>query len=206
MWVKVVAMMNGEKALPSIPRLRATSWPPTQFDTTYQAFLDAHVAYWGSDECVVLPKFAVNAMRSVANWRRGENATEVIMPTGTPVASFMDRSGRPSDRWDGGEGLGITGNETTHAGVLAGYDLDSQRRVSGLKLWEIYPGATRVRKRIYPIDDHKFGTGNARAYFSINDLDGEPLGKRDNPYYAFWVHARSLEDGLDYRAPTRATG
>ncbi|MEO1749962.1 MAG: hypothetical protein AAFR27_15350, partial [Pseudomonadota bacterium] len=122
------------------------------------------------------------------------------------VASFMDRSGQPSDRWDGGEGLGITGNETTHAGVLAGYDLDGQGNVVGLKLWEIYPGATRVRKRIYSIDDTKFGTGNARSYFSINDLDGEPLGKRDNPYYEFWLRARAIDHRLNCRAPTRATG
>lgn len=186
-------MNTDESNLPKAPRLAQEPWPPRDFDPTYQAFLDAHVAFWGSDECVVLPKFAANAMRTVANWRRGENAVEVLMPAGTPVASFMDRKGHPSDRWDGGEGLGITGNYTTHAGVLAGYQLDENRAVSGIKLWEIYPGATRVRKRLYAVDDSKFGTSNARAYYSINDLDGAPLGRQENPYYAYWVAARAFQ-------------
>ncbi|MFC6758543.1 hypothetical protein ACFQFQ_01925 [Sulfitobacter porphyrae] len=165
-------------------------WPETQFNQAYQDFLDAHVAYWGSEECVVLPKFAGNALRTVANWRRGCRAVDVIMPMGTPVASFMDRRGRPSDRWDGGEGLGITGNHTTHSGVLAGYLLDAYGSVIGLKLWEIYPGASRVRRRIYPVDDSRFGTANARAYHAVFDIDQAPLGGPDNPYYRLWLTKR----------------
>ncbi len=186
-------MSIARRILPNAPRLPEKPWPPTEFNPEYQTFLDAHVAYWGSDECVVLPKFAANALRTVANWRCGANAVEVLMPAGTPVASFLDRRGHPSDRWDGGEGLGITGNHTTHAGVLAGYLLDACGAVRGIKLWEIYPGATRVRRRIYPVDDSLFGTSNARAYHAIHDLDGAPLGRRDNPYYAHWLHTRAAQ-------------
>lgn len=194
-------MSIDRRFLPSAPRLSDDPWPPTQFDHSYQAFLDAHVAYWGSDECVVLPKFAANALRTVANWRRGENAVEVLMPSGTPVASFLDRKGHPSDQWDGGEGLGITGNETTHAGVLAGYLLDALGAVIGIKLWEIYPGAKRVRRRIYLVDDSKIGTANARAYHAIHDLDRAPLGRGDNPYFAQWVQTRAIQhDRLLQRA------
>lgn len=186
--------MRPEKAfLPRPPILPKTRWPETQFDPGYLAFLDAHVAYWGSEECVVLPKFAVNALRTVANWRRGANAIDVIMPAGTPIASFMDRKGRPSDRWDGGQGLGLTGNFTTHSGVLAGYLLDAYGAVLGLKIWEIYPGAGRVRRRIYLVDDSQFGTANARAYHAIHDLDLAPLGRAENPYYAQWINTQRAE-------------
>lgn len=178
-----------------LPPPPSSRWPETQFDPAYQDFLDAHVAYWGSEECVVLPKFAGNALRTVANWRRGCRAVDVIMPMGTPVASFMDRRGRPSDRWDGGEGLGITGNHTTHSGVLAGYLLDAYGSVIGLKLWEIYPGAGRVRRRIYPVDDSRFGTANARAYHAIFDVDQVPLGGPDNPYYRRWLANRQPRPG-----------
>ncbi|MGC1497523.1 MAG: hypothetical protein WA790_17100 [Sulfitobacter sp.] len=186
-------MQTDPAFLPRPPRLPTKRWPETRFNRAYRAFLDAHVNHWGSEECVVLPKFAVNALRSVANWRRGENVVDVIMPAGTPVATFMDRKGCPNDRWDGGDGLGIAGNFTTHAGVLAGYCLDRRGNVSGIKLYEIYPGAGRVRKRIYPVDDTQFGTSNARAYHAIFDLDLAPLGRKDNPYFQYWCEAQSAE-------------
>lgn len=188
--------------LPSPPP-SSGRWPETQFDPTYQRFLDAHVIYWGSEECVVLPKFAANALRTVANWRRGCRAVDVIMPMGTPVATFMDRRGKASDRWDGGEGLGITGNHTTHSGVLAGYLLDAYGSVIGLKLWEIYPGAGHVRRRIYPVDDSRFGTGNARAYHAIFDLDHTPLGDAANPYHPYWLANRQRHHGTTRCAVTR---
>ena len=177
--------------LPRPPVMSRARWPETEFDPAYQSFLDAHANYWGSEECVVLAKFAVNAMRTVAHWRRGPCAVDVIMPAGTPLATFMDRNGHPSDQWDGGQGLGISGNFTTHSGVLAGYVLDSAETVVGLKLWEIYPGAGRVRRQIYPVDDTLFGTANARAYHAILDRDHAPLGGADNPYFALWSEAGS---------------
>ncbi|MGJ8616283.1 MAG: hypothetical protein ACSHWS_05540 [Sulfitobacter sp.] len=182
--------MRTERAfLPRAPLLSKERWPETQFDLAYQAFLDAHVDYWGSEECVVLPKFACNALRTVANWRRGANAIETILPAGTPIATFMDRDGNPSDRWDGGQGLGCTGNNTTHSGVLAGYLVDAYGGVLGLKLWEIYPGAGRVRRRIYLTDDTLFGATNARAYHAILDIDRAPLGRAENPYFSHWIKA-----------------
>lgn len=165
--------------------------PLGHIETTYcdalQAWLEAHFTYWACDECVVLPKVAVNAMRTVANWRRGPNAVDTLLPAGTPVATFMGRKGQPSTHWDGAEGLGITGNQTTHSGVVAGYALDATGQITGLKLWEIYPGCQHVRRRIYPVDDTLFGTANARNYFGIMEPDGRPLGGRDNPCFKAWA-------------------
>lgn len=173
--------------LPARPKLRQKSRPETRFNAKFEAFLNAHIAYWNTYECVVLPKVAVNAMRTVANWRKGENAVETILPPGTPLATFMDRDGNPSDFWDGGAGLGITGNYTTHSGVLAGYVLDRGGKVNSLKIWEIYPGCGRVRRRIYPVDDSLFGTSNARSYHAIYDFDHVPLGGKDNPFFEQWL-------------------
>lgn len=181
--------MKTAAPLPVRPPLARPGPPATQFDPALEVWLNALVAYWACEECVVLPKVAVDAMRTVANWRRGVNAVDEILPQGTPVASFMKRDGTPSRYWDGREGLGIAGNNTTHSGVLAGYDLDARGAVIGLKLWEIYPGCGRVRRRIYPVDDSLFGTANARAYHAILDRDDTPLGGRDNPYLALWTLA-----------------
>ncbi|WP_136443539.1 hypothetical protein [Pacificoceanicola onchidii] len=153
----------------------------SRFDAALEDWLNAHYRYWNCDECVVLPKVAVNAMRTVGGWRRGVRAADHLVPPGTPVATFLDRKGRASDRWDGGEGLGISGNGTTHSGVLAGYLLDACGGVIGLKLWELYPGCGRVRRRIYPFDDTLFGTANGRNYCVILETDGRLLGGRDNP-------------------------
>ncbi|WP_425098358.1 hypothetical protein [Tropicibacter sp. S64] len=186
------------------PAVAAGAGPSTGYDPALEDWLNAHHRFWRCDECVVLPKVAVNAMRTVGNWRRGARACDRVLPPGTPVATFLGRRGQPSDRWDGGEGLGITGNFTTHSGVLAGYLLDACGGVIGLKLWEIYPGCGRVRRRIYPFDDSLFGTANGRNYHVIHDLDGRPLGGRDNPAWGMesaWTSVRS-GDVAARRAPT----
>lgn len=164
----------------------------TRFDPDLQARLNTQVLYWGSEECVVVAKVAVDALRTVGNWRRGHSAVEVILPPGTPLASFLDRQGRPHPVYDGGEGLGIAGNQTTHAGVLAGYLTDPYGGILGIKIYEVYPGSRGVRRRIYPLDDGRFGTGNARNYHAILDRDLTPLGGAANPYMAVW---RRLTDG-----------
>lgn len=182
---------------PPRPEMPPLDPPSTEYDPILQDWFDLHVTYWRSEECVVLPKVAVNAMRSVAHWRRGVNAVDTILPPGTPVATFMGRRGQPSDLWDGGEGLGITGNNTTHAGVLAGYVLDGNGTVAALKLWELYPGCgMRTRRRIYPVDDTAFGTANARNYHAILEPSLLPLGGRDNPYFRLWLRSRDVEQKL----------
>ncbi|KNG94690.1 hypothetical protein [Pseudaestuariivita atlantica] len=163
-----------------------------RFDTGLEEWLTAHVRYWRCEECVVLPKVAVNAMRSVANWRRGPRVVDAVIPPGTPIGTFMHRDGRPADRWDGGEGLGAPGNDTTHSAVLAGYLMDAYGGVLGLKVWELYPGCgMRARRRIYPLDDSRFGSRNARNYHVICEPDGRPLGGRDNPVHAMWPAGRN---------------
>ncbi|WGW02631.1 hypothetical protein [Tropicibacter oceani] len=179
-------MADGDLLLTRRPPLAQSGPPVSRFDPALEAWLNAMFHYWGCDECVVLPKVAVNAMRTVGNWRRGASVIRTVLPPGTPVATFLTRQGAPSDRWDGGQGLGITGNFTTHSGVLAGYLLDAHGALIGIKIWELYPGCGRVRRRIYPLDDTRFGTANARNYHAIHDLDGAPLGGPDNPSFALW--------------------
>lgn len=160
--------------------------PNTRFDPALQAWLNEQVLFWGSEECVVIAKVAVDALRTVGNWRRGHAAVDVILPPGTPLASFLDREGRPHPVYDGGVGLGKTGNQTTHAAVLAGYLVDAYGGILGIKVFEVYPGSNGVKRRIYPLDDSRFGTGNARNYNAILDHDLTPLGGTANPYWPIW--------------------
>lgn len=169
------------------PPMAATDVLFTGYDSALEAWLNAHYRFWGCDECVVLPKVAVNAMRTVGGWRRGVRACDRLLPPGTPLTTFLGRKGQPSDRWDGGEGLGITGNFTTHAGVLAGYLVDACGGVSGIKLWELFPGCGRVRRRIYPFDDAAFGTRNGRNYCVICEPDGSILGGSENPAWPLFA-------------------
>ncbi len=76
-----------------------------------------------SQECVALAMSAAGISGTVRDWRKGDSATGNRLPIGTPVATFLDRNGKPSDLYDGG-GIGKRGNNTTHAGVVAGYTPD----------------------------------------------------------------------------------
>ena len=166
---------------------------PTEFDPTLEAWLDAQITYWGSEECVVIAKVAVDALRTVANWRRGPGVLDHALPTGTPLATFLDREGRPSPLYDAGIGLGKTGNRTTHAAVLAGYDLARGGTIRAIKVYEVYPGSGGVRRKLYPVDDSAFGTGNARNYHAILDHDLTPLGGAANPFFPIWQKTHPLQ-------------
>ena len=110
-------------------------------------------------DCVPLVQ-AVTGAPSTDQWVRGANALAARPPIGTAVATFMNRDGSPSDRYDGGVGHGIRGNNTTHAGIIAGYTADG-----GMVLWEQYVGSGGPKQRTY----YPSGTGeqNASNYFTI---------------------------------------
>ena len=190
-------------SFPRRPPMPQGNQVQARYDDAYEAWLNAHIAFWKSEECVVLPKVAVGAMRTVGRWRRGARAVDTRLPVGTPVATFLDRDGRPAERWDGGKGLGIAGNQTTHSGVLAGYLLDACGGVLGLKLWEMYPNCgLRARRRIYLLDDDRFGSGNARNYHVICEPDGRPLGGRDNPWFEAWAAQHSKRARAPWPKPS----
>ena len=127
----------------------------------------------GSSECVALAKAAVGSRAGVSEWRRGDNVTSAPLAAGTPIATFMDRRGRPSDRYDGGQGVGARGNNTTHAAVFLGYAPD------GIRVAEQYAGSGGMHVHTYKYDDPRGGEKDARNYFSINDPTGNPLGPRN---------------------------
>ena len=148
-----------------------------------EAWLRRKVWRMRNRECVALAKLVVGDTQTVREWRRGPVATELRLPTGTPVATFLDRDGGQSDLYDAGVGVGISGNFTTHAGVVMDYVPDGNGTIEGLRLFEIYPGSRGLRKRIYPNDPDLFGTRSACNYCAILGPDGLPLGGPANPLW-----------------------
>lgn len=134
---------------------------------------------FGRGQCVDLVRRVANIPQGVREWRRGIRATDVRLPVGTPVATFLNRNGTPSDRYDGGVGVGAPGNNTTHAAIVAGYD-----ERGNLKLLEQWVGSGGPRLAIYRQGDPRGGEKDARNYFSINGVNGRPLGYR-NPLAKF---------------------
>lgn len=133
-----------------------------------------------SRQCVALAKAAVGSNESVRSWRRGVNLFSQPIPRGTPIATFMDRRGRPSTRYDAG-GVGAPGNNTTHAAVFDSYVRDADGNVVGMKVWEQYAGRGGApHMKTYHIGDPRGGEKDARNYFTINGPTGGPLG-RHNP-------------------------
>ncbi len=130
-----------------------------------------------NQQCVALAKAYVGATGSVTDWRRGSNALDGTLRPGTPIATFMDRSGNPSTLYDAG-GTGAPGNHTTHAAVFMDYVRDGSGKITGIKVMEQYVGSGGAKEKVYPVGG--FGTSNAANYYSINDTRGAPLGP-NNP-------------------------
>lgn len=133
-----------------------------------------------SAQCVALAKAMVGSSASVRTWRRGENALSGNLQPGTPVATFMDRGGRPSDRYDAG-GTGAPGNHTTHAAVFESYARDRGGKIAGMNVWEQYAGSGGPHRKFYPAEGG-FGTRSASNYHAILDQNRRPLG-RGNPMH-----------------------
>ena len=131
-----------------------------------------------NEQCVELARKGAGIPEGVRSWRKGDSATAARLPIGTPVATFLNRDGSPSNLYDGGEGVGAPGNNTTHAGIVAGYDAEGN-----LKLWEQYAGSGGPHIQVYKPGDSRGGEKDANNYFSINGDDGKPLGSA-NPLAA----------------------
>lgn len=127
-------------------------------------------------ECVELVRKVTGISEGVTDWRRGTNVRDQRLPIGTPLATFMDRRGHPSTLYDGGQGVGISGNNTTHAAILAGYTDD------GILVAEQYvsrDGGGGPHLQEYKYGDPRGGEKAAESYYSINTPSGAPAGQRN---------------------------
>lgn len=128
----------------------------------------------GRGECVDLARQYVGSHESVTTWRRGESVMSGNLKPGTPIATFMNRDGSPSERYDGGK-TGAPGNHTTHAAVFTGYQRDKNGNIIGINVVEQWQGQA-PKKSTYPIDSNRFGTRNGGNYYVVNNDQGAPLG------------------------------
>lgn len=126
-------------------------------------------------QCVALAKAYVGATGSVTEWRRGTNVMDGTLKPGTPIATFMDRAGNPSSRYDAG-GIGKSGAHTTHAAVFLDY-VRVGGKITGIRVMEQYSTSGGAKEKVYPIGG--FGTNNGANYYSINNAQGEPLGQHN---------------------------
>jgi hypothetical protein len=195
---------------PTIPEAR-TGETPGQLAARIKS-LNPNI---GNGECVALAKQAVGldatpGANSVSDWRKGESATARELPIGTPVATFMDRQGNDSDKYDAGQGTGISrskngGLGTTHAAVVAGYEKDANGKVTGMQVWEQWNGSGGPRLKTYPVDPTKPGADNAGNFYAVNDSKGNPLGGANNPLSREAAPTATANSGPVYD-PTKTFG
>ncbi len=156
----------------SAPGQTAAVTPPGG-DPALAARIQAIKPTLPNEECVTLVQKA-SGLPPVGMWARGANAVQNQLPIGTPVATFMDRAGNPSDRYDGGQGVGLPGNNTTHAGIVAGYTANGD-----LILWNQWKGSGGPVLTTYKRGDQGGGEKDANNYFAINV--GAPGGPGSYP-------------------------
>ena len=149
-------------------------------ETQLAARIQALRPHLSSQECVALAKAAVGSNASVREWRRGDNPFETEIAPGTPLSTFMDRRGRQSDRYDGGQGVGAPGNNTTHALVFDHYVKDKDGNIVGFSSWEQYRGSGGPHLKTYMRGDQRGGEKDANNYATVYDSSGKPIG-RNNP-------------------------
>jgi D-alanyl-D-alanine carboxypeptidase len=176
-------------ALPSVPPIQGES----QQELANR--IKSVAPHLKNQQCVTLAKAAVGSNDSVTTWRKGANATDNELPVGTPVATFMDRKGKASERYDAG-GTGSPGTLTTHAATVAGYVKDKDGKITGMQVWEQYTGSGGPRLKTYPAGQG-FGEKNASNYHAIEQegKDGQrvALGK-SNPYQQYLEKQRAAAD------------
>ena len=101
---------------------------------------------------------------------RGEFAESGGLQPGDAIATFLDSSGRPSDRYAGG-GSGTRGAHRDHAAVFLGYTTDASGRRVGMRVAEQYLGSHGIHTREYRFGEG-WGEGNASNYSKVEGLGG----------------------------------
>ena len=132
-----------------------------------------------NQECVSLAQAAVHAGGTVHQWRRGVDALAGTLKPGTPIATFLDRQGRQTDRYAGG-GNGTPGAHLDHAGIFQSYIRDKDGKIVGMNMAEQYRGSHGVHSKAYGFGQG-WGEGNASNYSAIMGANGRPLGGDLNP-------------------------
>jgi hypothetical protein len=132
-----------------------------------------------NEECVTLAMKSAGMSGTVSDWRKGSGWSD--LPTNAPAATFMDRNHNPSNLYDGGQGVGIGGNDSTHSLIKAPDDAQGNPRA-----WEQYTGSggpqlvTLHHGDINPITGKMDRIHNIDNLYGINDANGKPLGD-NNP-------------------------
>jgi hypothetical protein len=103
---------------------------------------------------------------------------EILKP-GTPIATFLDRQGRITDKYAGG-GAGTPGAHLDHAAVFQGYTRDKNGNITGMDVSEQYADSHGIHTRHYDNNSKLFGENNAGNYFAIKTNQGY-LGGAANP-------------------------
>lgn len=131
-------------------------------------------------QCVTLamaaadvPKGSGRLGSNVHDWRRGDAADAGTLTPGTPVATFLDRSGQTTDRYAGG-GSGTPGAGLDHAAVFERYTTDESGRRVGMEVAEQYTGSGGVHSREYRFGEG-YGEHNGSNYYAVRTESG-PLG------------------------------
>lgn len=133
-----------------------------------------------SQQCISLARAVVGSTSSVTTWRRGEAAAAGTLRPGTPIATFMDRNRRLSERYAGG-GLGSAGTKRDHAAVFESYIRDAAGKIVGMNVSEQWKGSRGVRRERYMFGDGGHTTHNGSSYYAIRDPSGRYLGGANNP-------------------------
>jgi hypothetical protein len=152
---------------------------------------------FSNSECVELTRKIAGVQEGVKDWRRGENVFSTRLPIGTPVATFLSRSGQPSLYYDAHQGVGAPGNNTTHTGILMGYTK------KGILLLEQYNGA-KPHIHEYIMGDPRGGEKDARQYFVVDDPSGLPAGT-DDPYRAIKQANPEASNVVKLNVPSTST-
>jgi hypothetical protein len=177
------------------------SYPPVSAPGTPQALYDtirAKFPHLTNEQCVALVDAYSGIHGTVREWRRGDSVTAGL-PIGTPVATFLDRSGNQSELYDGGQGVGAPGNNTTHTAILSGTDK------TGIWVTEQYTGSGGPQLHHYLYGDSRGGEKDALNYHAIVDSQGVPMGT-NNPYREQFLRHRDLMDPFDPRADLSMKG
>lgn len=115
---------------------------------------------------------------NVHDWTKGESAVSGNLVPGMPIATFLDRQGRPSEKYAGG-GSGTPGAHLDHAGVFQSYIRDKDGRPIGMNISEQYQGSGGMHSRPYMFGQG-WGEGNGSNYNAIK-VGEEYLGGKNNP-------------------------
>ena len=125
-------------------------------------------------QCVALAMAAAGIGGTVRDWRRGDSVKDTPLEPGTPIATFLNADGTPSNRYAGG-GIGTPGANRDHAAILLAKTKD------GIWVEEQFAGSGGPHAHFYPWNDPRGGEKSAESYYAINDLHGLPAGT-NNPH------------------------